>query len=235
MEKKSCTMEEKRLDTDLWIIALITLAVFLGYGAVGERLMDFVTDGSLHVLPRLLVNAAVQFGVGGLGITSVCILRKESFTCFGLRRENTLRAILGTVLCFVPLLCYIVASGQFRGYRPFSTIAITGDVLKSGLPLSALGMALIVAVWGFFEGFNYAVISEKINCRYPSENLWLDYGAITCGIICVLFHPMVFTFWGILEMVTSFAAIYGMLLVKKRTGNAWGCVFAFCFIWNAIY
>lgn len=233
MGKKSRTMEEKRLDTDLWIIALVTLAVFLGYVATGDRLVRFVTDSSVSVLPRLLVNAAVQFGVAGLGITSVCILRKESFTRFGLCRKNTLRTIFCTVLCFVPLLGYIVASGQFNGYRPF-TIAITDDVLKSGLPLSALGMALIVAVWGFFEGFNYAVISEKINCRYPSENLWLDYGAITCGIICVLFHPIVFTFWGILEMATSFAAIYGMLLVKKRTGNAWGCVFAFCFIWNAI-
>lgn len=233
MEKKIRTTEEKRLDADLWIIVLVTLVAFLGYVATGERLMDFVTDGRLHVLPRLLANAAFQFGVAGLGITIVCVLRKESFTRFGLRRKNTLRAILGTVLCFVPLLCCIVASGQFRGYRPFSII-ITGDVLKSGLPLSALGMALIVAVWGFFEGFNYAVISEKINCRYPSENLWLDYGAITCAVICVLFHPMALTPWGIVEMATSFAAIYGMLLVKKRTGNAWGCVFAFCFIWNAI-
>lgn len=233
MRKRSLTAEEKRLDTDLWIIGLVTLVAFLGYVATGERLMDFVTDGSLHVLPRLLVNAAVQFGVAGLGITIVCILRKESFTRFGLRKENTLRAVVGTVLCFAPLLCCIVASGQFHGYHPF-TIMITADVLAGGLPLSLLGMALIAVVWGFFEGFNYAVISEKINCRYPSENFWLDYGAITCAVVCVLFHPMVFTPWGIVEMATSFAAIYGMLLVKKRTGNAWGCVFAFCFIWNAI-
>lgn len=233
MRKKEITTEEERLDPDLWIIVLVTLAVFLGYGATGDQLMGFVMDSSIPVLPQLLVNAAVQFGVAGLGITIVCILRKESFTCFGLRRKNMLRAVVGTVLCFVPLLCYIVASGQFHGYHPF-TIMITADVLAGGLPLSALGMALIVAVWGFFEGFNYAVISEKINCRYPSENFWLDYGAITCAVICVLFHPMVFTPWGIVEMATSFAAIYGMLLVKKRTGNAWGCVFAFCFIWNAI-
>lgn len=74
MNKKSRTMEEKRLDTDLWIIALVTLAVFLGYVATGDRLMHFVTDSSVSVLPRLLVNAAVQFGVAGLGITSACVL-----------------------------------------------------------------------------------------------------------------------------------------------------------------
>ena len=37
----------------------------------------------------------------------------------------------------------------------------------------------------------------------------------------------------VLEIITTFLGIYGMLLVRKRTGNAWGCVFAFCCIWNA--
>lgn len=93
---------------------------------------------------------------------------------------------------------------------------------------------IITIIWGFFEGFNYAVISEKINQRYPSQNQWLDFGAITCAIVCLFFHPFTISFWGILEMITAFIAIYGMLIVKKKTGNAWGCVFAFCFIWNAL-
>lgn len=99
---------------------------------------------------------------------------------------------------------------------------------------SIIGMALIIAVWGFFEGFNYAVISEKINRRYPSKNQWLDYGALTCGIVCILFHPISISFWGMIEIITTFAAVYGMLMVRKKTENAWGCVFAFCFIWNAL-
>lgn len=41
-------------------------------------------------------------------------------------------------------------------------------------------------------------------------------------------------------ILVTFAAfglysVMGMaLIVKKKTGNAWGCVFAFCFIWNAM-
>jgi hypothetical protein len=35
------------------------------------------------------------------------------------------------------------------------------------------------------------------------------------------------------KVISAFLAIYGLLLVKRRTGCAWGCVFAFCFIWNA--
>lgn len=233
MKKQQLSAEEKRLDTDLWIILLVTLGVFFCYAAMGTQIMDFVKDDRVSVIPRLLLNAAVQFGVAGLGITIVCLLRKEKWTQFGLTRKNLFKAIFGTILCFVPSVCYSFLSGEFTGYQPFN-IQITGQVLASGMPFSIIGMALIVIVWGFFEGFNYAVISQKINGRYPSKNQWLDYGAITCAIICLAFHPISLSFRGMAELVTTFIAIYGMLIVKKKTGNAWGCVFAFCFIWNAI-
>lgn len=233
MTKQSLTTEQKRLDTDIWIISLVTFGVFIVYSIIGSQLMNFVKNSDISVIPRLFLNAIVQFGVAGLGITIVCIFRKEKFTQYGLTKKNIGKTIVGTVICFLPSVCYIIVSGQFNGYQPFN-ILITGDVIASDIPISILGMALIVVVWGFFEGFNYAVICEKINRRYPSNNEWLDYGAITCAIICILFHPFSFSFWGIIEIITTFVAIYGMLIVKKKTENAWGCVFAFCFIWNAL-
>lgn len=233
MKKQQLSAEQKRLDTDIWIIVLATLGVFLLYAVTGQQLMSFVANSSISVVPRLLLNAAVQFGVAGLGITIVCILRKENFAQFGLIRKNILKTIIGTIICFLPSVCCTIFSGQFSGYQPFSII-ITDEVIASGIPFSIIGMALIVLVWGFFEGFNYVVICEKINRRYPTENQWLDYGAITCAIVCIIFHAFSISFWGIVEMITTFIAIYGMLIVKKKTGNAWGCVFAFCFIWNAI-
>ena len=233
MAKQQLSAEQKRLDTDIWIIALVTLGVFLFYVTAGKQLMSFVVNSNISVVPRLLLNAGVQFGVAGLGITIVCILRKKKFTHFGLIRKNVFKAIIWTIICFVPSILYVFLSGQFNGYQPFS-ILITDDVIASGIPFSIIGMALIIVVWGFFEGFNYAVICEKINSRYPSKKKWLDYGAITCAIICILFHPFSTSFWGIVEIITTFIAIYGMLMVRKQTGNAWGCVFAFCFIWNAI-
>ena len=173
MAKQQLSAEQKRLDADIWIIALVTLGVFLCYAAIGNQLLDFVTDDSISVIPRLLLNAAVQFGVAGLGITIVCILRKEKFTHFGLIRKNTFKAIIGTIICFVPSILYIFLSGQFNGYQPFS-ILIADDVIASGIPLSIIGMALIIVVWGFFEGFNYVVVCEKINRRYPSKrNGWI--------------------------------------------------------------
>lgn len=233
MTKQRLTTEQKRLDTDIWIISLVTFGVFIVYTIIGSQLLNFVKNSNVSVIPRLLLNASVQYGVAGLGITIVCILRKEKFTQFGLTKKNIGKTIVGTIICFLPSVCYIIASGQFNGYQPFN-ILITGDVIASDIPILILGMALIVVVWGFFEGFNYAVISEKINRRYSSDHEWLDYGAITCAIICILFHQFSISFWGIIEIITTFVAIYGMLVVKKKTENAWGCVFAFCFIWNAL-
>ncbi|MEF2576316.1 MAG: hypothetical protein UIQ90_10995 [Eisenbergiella sp.] len=76
---------------------------------------------------------------------------------------------------------------------------ITDDVIASGIPVSILGMALIVLVWGFFEGFNYVVICDKINRRYLATNQWLDYGAIICAIVNILFHPFSTSFWGVIQ------------------------------------
>ncbi|MDO5294320.1 MAG: hypothetical protein Q4F05_16410 [bacterium] len=233
MAKKQLSADQKRLDLDLWIIGLVTLAVFVCYGAMGKQLTSFIKDDTISVIPRLLLNAAFQFGIAGLGIIIVCIFRKENLTQFGLTKKNGIKAIVWTILCFTPYICYIFISGQFNGYQPFH-ILIAEDVLASGIPFSLLGMVIIVVVWGFFEGFNYVVISDKINKRYPSKNQWLDWGAITCTIVCLLFHPLSTSFWGIIEIITTSIAIYGMLIVKKKTGNAWGCIVAFCLIWNAL-
>ena len=95
MAKQQLSAEQKRLDTDIWIIALVTLGVFLFYATTGKQLMGFVANSNISVVPRLLLNAGVQFGVAGLGITIVCILRKEKFTQFGLTRKNVLKQSFG--------------------------------------------------------------------------------------------------------------------------------------------
>lgn len=233
MKKNELTAEQKKADIDLWILFLITFAVYGIYAAFSAPLTAYVKDSAISVIPRLLVNAAVQFGIAGLGMSVVCLIRREPFSKFGLTNKNMLTSILLTILCFTPYIISVFAFGKFEGYKPLS-IFVTDDILASSVPVAVLGMALIAVVWGFFEGFNYAVICDKINARYPSKRTWLDYGALVCAVVCLLMHSMSFSLAGIVEMITTFIAIYGMLLVKKKTGCAWGCVFAFCFIWNAL-
>lgn len=233
MSKKQLTVEEKKLDLDLTIIGIVTFLVFGVYVIYAKQINSFISNENINVVLRLLLNAGIQFGVPGLGIVSVMIFRKESFSSYGLKMDNIVKSILGTIVSFLPVIIYIFASENFKGYHPLH-ISLTRHVLSGEFPINILGMFLILLVWGFFEGFNYAVISDKINKRYPTKSTWLNYGAITCALICLLFHSIKIDFWGIIELITTFVAIYGMLIVKTKTNNAWGCVFAFIFIWNAL-
>ncbi len=224
---------KKKLTIDLWIIALVTIAVYIVYGVFGSRIMSFCKNSDISVWPRLLTAAALEFGIAGLGITIVGLMRKESFASFGLRWENAIKAVLWTIVFFLPYILFIFLSGQFERYEPLS-IMVTPDLHKAGIVATIIGTLVIAVVWGFFEGFNYVVICEKINRRFPVKTKFFDWGALVVSIMGILFHPMSFSIQGIIEIVTTFIAIYGMLQVRKVYKNAWGCVFAFLFIWNAL-
>lgn len=211
---------KKKLTIDLWIIALVTIAVYIVYGVFGSRIMSFCKNSDISVWPRLLMAAALEFGIAGLGITIVGLMRKESFASFGLRWENAIKAVLWTIVFFLPYILFIFLSGQFEGYEPLS-IMVTPDLHKAGIVATIIGTLVIAVVWGFFEGFNYVVICEKINRRFPVKTKFFDWGALVVSIMGILFHPMSFSIQGIIEIVTTFIAIYGMLQVRKVYKNAW--------------
>ena len=230
--KHELAIEQRKLDTNLWIIALVSMLAYSVYAAVGSSMMAFFKDSSISVWPRLLTSAAMEYGVAGLGITLVCIFRRESFASYGLKRENAVKAILGAIICFIPLIVFKIASGQFEGYEPLS-VMVSADLHKAGIISTIIGTLIIGLVWGFFEGFNYAVIAEVISRRYPTEHKLFDWGVLVSALMGILFHPIHFDTLGIIDLTVTFIALYGMLLIRKRTGNSWGCIFAFIFIWNA--
>ena len=230
--KHELTVEQKRLDANLWIIALASMLVYSVYAVIGSNIMAFCKDSSISVWPRLFASAAMEYGVAGLGITIVCLLRRESFASYGLKKENALKAVVGAVICFIPFIVFKMVSGQFEGYKPLS-VMVTNDLHKAGIISTIIGTLIIGLVWGFFEGFNYAVIAEIISRRYPTENKFFDWGVLVAAAMGILFHPIHFDTLGLIDLIVTFIALYGMLIVRKHTGNSWGCVFAFIFIWNA--
>lgn len=234
MAKKELTMEQRKLDVDLWLIALISFAVLGIYMAVQNQFTAVVKDSDIHILLRVFFGAAFQFGLAGLGIVAVSIFRKENLFAYGLNKKRAILSIFLCSLCFIPYIAFMLFTEQITSYLPFQSVWTTQDVLSSGFPVNVVGMLVTALAWGFFEGFNYVVISDKINRRYPSKNKWLNWGAISCAVLCILIHGAIgVTAEGIIEMLTIFIIVYGMLMVKEYTGNAWGCVFIFVFLWNA--
>lgn len=234
MVKGALTAEQKKLDVDLWVILITTGLAFGVIMAFQDRFYSVMKDEQVHILLRTLLTAVCQFCIAGLGISIVSIYRKESFRSHGLKRKGMIQSILLCVLCFIPYIIFAIVTKQVKSYLPFQSVWVTRDALSSAFPVNVITMLIIATAWGFFEGFNYVFISDKINQRYPTKNKWLNWGAIISAITCILIHGMVgVTFEGFIEMISVMIIIYGMLMAREFTGNAWGCIFIFVFIWNA--
>jgi len=53
--------------------------------------------------------------------------------------------------------------------------------------------------------------------------------------MCILIHCAVgVTPDALMDMAVTLLLIYGMLIVRKETGNAWGCILIFFVYWNAL-
>jgi len=225
---------KKKLDIDLWIIFTSTMLVIILYNSFSSVISSILKDTSIYILLRLLLAASLQFGVAGLGITIISLLRKEKFSIHGLNRHNIVKSIVLCSLCFIPNIIYTYYMDGAIIYFPFRKVWTTGEVIANGFPVNVIGILITSLMWGFFEGFNYVVISDKINECYPSKNVWVNWGAISCSVLCILVHGVIgVTVNDILEMVSIFIIIYGMLMVKNITENAWGCIFIFIIFWNA--
>ena len=234
MMKNTLTVKQKEADQDLNIIAVLTILSLIGYIIPQKQILSFLHQTELPIWSRLLFLATLQFCVAGLGTSVVMILRKESYKQYGLLAKHFLPTLIQTAAICLPLLLFLISRGQIHSYLPFQSILLTREVLASSFPTNIVGFLLIGLIWGFWEGFNYVVIANKINCRYPSHHTWLDYGAFTCALICLIIHGMIgLSLHAILETLSVFILIYGMLIIQKKTGNAWGCIFIFLFIWNA--
>ena len=229
--------ERKKLIADLWIIGIVTfLALGVIVFAMQNGMNDFADGRSIPIVLRVLViGLCGQFAVSGLGISIVCLIRKQRFRDFGLNTKNLIPALLLSLLCCVPELTYYLVRGYVSGWCPFQEVSTTAEVLASTFPSNILGMMITALFWGFFEGFNYVVIRDKISMLSPSKYRFFDWGALICAVMCILIHGAVgVTPEAVLEMISTFILIYGMLIVRKETGNAWGCILIFFVYWNAI-
>ncbi len=235
MRKNELSIEQKNADKDLKIIIYTTLIPLIVYLIFGDDIMSFAKTSEMNIWLRFIPVMLIQFGLAGLGSLIVICYRKERLKEYGLVKNNFFKTILLSLAVCIPSMIFMLVNNEINSYFPLKGCFFTSLFLNSSCPTNILGYILIAFVWGIVEGFNYVVISKKINERYISKNKWLNYGAIVCGIVCILIHGMVgFDLYTIFEALTTFIIIYGMLIVKEKTKNSWGCIFIFLFFWNAI-
>lgn len=223
---------KKQLLIDLCIITIVTFVVLGVIIGCGNKMNQFTYDTSINIVLRVaVIGIGGQFGIAGLGISIVCLLRKERFSSFGLHTKNLIPAVLLSLICCIPDFIYCLQQGDVHAWCPFWDVNTTQEVLASSFPYNVIAFLITAVCWGFFEGFNYVVIRDKISELCPSKYRFFDWGALVCAIMCLLLHGMI----GVdMAGIVNFILIYGMLLVRKETGNAWGCVAVFLVYWNAL-
>lgn len=197
----------------------------------GKGMTEFADNQSINIVIRVLViGICGEFGIACLGITIVCLIRKESFGKFGLNRNKLMPALGLSLLCCVTDFIYCLIDGRVHARCPFLDVNTTPEVLASAFSYSVLAFIVTAICWGFFEGFNYVVIRDKISEMYPSKHRFWDWRLSYCAVMCILIHGAVgVTPDALIEMLVTIILIYGMLIVRKETGNAWGCILIFLY------
>ena len=235
MKKENLSIKQRNADKDLNIMILATLIPLIIYLVFGNKIMDFVKSSNTNIWFSFIPVMLIQFGLAGLGSLIVIIYRKEKLTDYGVVKKGLVKTIILSAIVCIPAFIFMLVNNEVNSYLPLQGAFMTRKFLASSFPTSLLGYLLTMITWGFFEGFNYVVISKKVNERYPSKNKWLNWGAIVCAIMCILIHGMIgFDLYTIFEALTTFIIIYGMLIISEKTHNAWGCVLIFLLFWNAI-
>jgi hypothetical protein len=223
--------EKIKIIIDLLLIFLVTMAALLPIMILGQRSIMVVVENS-PILIKTIFVALIQFSIAGLGVVVVMLIRKEKFSEYGLRRKGIIRSLIaGAVLVLVFIGYTYIKEGNIT-YMPFRQVYLTKDLMKSGFPVSFIGMIIVASAWGFFEGFNYVFISRKINGLIKINNPFLRLGPIIMGISGILVHGAVGQ--GMLSILGSFFIVYFMLLIHELTDNSWGCILIFFLFWNAI-
>lgn len=152
METTLTKNRKKQLSQDLWIIFIVSFVVLAIFMFLNNKMKNFAYDSSINIVLRVLViGVGAQFGLAGLGITIVCILRKEKFQSFGLNTKNLLPALFLSLACCIPDFIYCVSSRNVHAWCPFWDVNTTPEVLKSGFPANVLGMLITAVCWGFLK------------------------------------------------------------------------------------
>lgn len=225
---KASTKKDITIILSVSVISAILYIVFEG------TIMDYGRDMSHPLLLRFLPVLIIQFGMSCLGMIIVLVKNKEKLSEYGLVKKNALPSIAGCLLVAVPVVLFLWLTNDIHGFLPFQGMFLTKDILNAAFPFSMLGYLTIALVWGVGEGLFYVVLADKINAVRKPKKLW-NPGAFICAIIAILIHGMIgFDLKILVEAITTFILMYGSLLIREKTGNAWGNILIFFIIWNAL-
>lgn len=178
----------------------------------------------------IVLLSIIEFCAAGLGAFVVMFIRKESFSDYGIRKENTKKSIVFTLsfIAIMVLLNSIDAGGLV--YFPMRNHTTLKYSLSLLFPLNLIGIMLTYLIWGLIEGFYYVVILKKIEDILPkASNPWFSLAPIVFYLYNFIIHYSIRTFiegrtyeFSLIGELTSLILAYAMIMPRKITNNSWG-------------
>lgn len=226
--------KEEDVKKDIAIIMTVSFVSAVFYLALEGPIMDFGRDASHPLFLRFLPVWLIQFGMSCLGVLIVLVKNREDLAAYGLVQRHVWQSLAGCLLVSLPTVAFLYATKGIGRFLPFQGMFLTKEILYTPVPYCLIGYLVIAMTWGFGEGLFYVVLSKKIDLLYRPRKL-LDPGALICAVIAVAIHGMIgFDLTTLLEALTTFILMYGSLVIRQKTENAWGNIIIFFVIWNAL-
>lgn len=219
---------------DITIILSVSVIAAILYVALEGVTMDYGREENHPLLLRFLPVLLIQSGMSCLGPAIVLIKNKEKISQYGFGKKNMLLSLAGCLLAAVPTVLFLGITKNIHGFLPFQGMFLTREILQASFPANLIGYLLIAAVWGFGEGFFYVILADKINALQKPNGIW-NPGALVCAVISIVMHGMIGLDAAVMaEAMATFILMYGSLVVREKTGSAWGNILLFFVIWNAL-
>ena len=224
----------KGIKKDITIILAVSFSAAALYLTLGRTIMDNGRDLSRPLLFRFLPVFLIQFGMSCLGVIMVLWKNKEKLSEHGLVRKNSLQSLIGCLIVSVPTVVFLFATNDIHGFLPFQGMFLTKEILHAPLPFNVMGYCLIALTWGLGEGLFYVVLADKVNMIHKPTAFW-NAGAFIGAVISIAIHGMIgFDILSLCEALATFILMYGSLVIRQKTGNAWGNILIFFVIWNSL-
>ena len=225
---------KNRIKKDIAIILIVSFVSAALYIALEGKIMDYGRDLSNPLILRFLPVLLIQMGMSCLGILIVLIKNQEQLSNYGLKQKNAINSIIGCLVVSIPTVCFLWFTNDINGFLPFQGMFLTREILESAFPFNVLGYLVIALIWGFGEGLFYVVLADKVNSIRKPVKIW-NLGAFICAIIAIAIHGMIgFNAETLFEALATFILMYGSLVVREKSDNAWGNILIFFVIWNAL-
>ncbi|WP_055665353.1 hypothetical protein [Desnuesiella massiliensis] len=205
----------------IFIFLPLSLPLFILFG-------NYINANSNFISVVLL--SIIEFCAAGLGAFVVMFIRKESFSDYGIKKDNIKKSILFTLsfIVIMILLKSIDAGGLV--YFPMRTHTTVLYSLNLSFPFNLIGIMLTFLTWGIIEGFYYVVIIKKIDDLLPKTlNPWFSLAPIVFYLYNFIIHYSIRTFiegrayeFSLIGTLTSLLLAYAMTMPRKLTNNSWG-------------